>query len=61
MSEAPEVYTPALLSAAPDMLAALKAYVIAEPQCCCSEHSGCKMADARAGARAAIAKAEGRT
>ena len=48
-----------LIAAAPELLAALKAYLVAKPQCECSDHSGCPMASARVLARAAIAKAEG--
>lgn len=41
-----------------ELLAALKAYRSARPQCDCSAGSGCSMADARAAADEAIAKAE---
>jgi hypothetical protein len=50
----------ALIAAAPDLLAALKQYLIAKPQCECGiNNSGCEMAKAQQVARAAIAKAEG--
>lgn len=48
-----------LIAAAPDLLDALQFYLDAQPQCECTEHSGCAMAAARAKARAAIAKALG--
>ncbi len=50
-----------LIASAPDLLAALRGYLDARPQCECTPHSGCQMAKARSAARAAIAKAEGPT
>ncbi len=50
-----------LIAVAPDLLAALRSYLDARPQCQCTPHSGCQMAKARFAARAAIAKAEGTT
>ncbi len=44
-----------LIASAPDLLAALRGYLDARPQCECTPHSGCQMAKAR------IAKAEGPT
>lgn len=40
------------------LVEALNGYLLAEPQCDCSEHSGCRMATARSKARAALAFAQ---
>lgn len=47
-----------LFAAAPDLLAALKAYRTAQPQCGCTDVVGCGMAHARKMADDAISKAE---
>ena len=37
------------------LTAALRGYLIAKPQCQCTDNSGCELAAARASARAALA------
>lgn len=49
-----------LISAAPDLYEALKAYLAAQPQCECTDEMGCHMEAARVLSRAALAKAEGK-
>jgi hypothetical protein len=48
------------LEAAPQMFELLRRYVSAQPQCDCSEHSGCEVAAVKFAARALIAKIEGK-
>jgi hypothetical protein len=43
-----------LIAAAPDLLAALKAVIVAKPQCECTDAVGCKVEAARVLARTAI-------
>lgn len=50
----------ALLAAAPELRDALETYLSAEPQCSCTDVRGCEVAAARAKARAALHKADGR-
>lgn len=49
-----------LFCAAPDLLAACKAFLAGKPQCECTDDSGCSLAAARKLAKEAIAKAEGK-